>query len=406
MRRRKAATGGSRGTAARPPGALRLTQSSFCKLAALVLVCLAASPARQTAAAVAPEKGVLALDQLIRDSPVPASMEGDKTRFDWRQVRRWGISEPRLPSGSDPLSRQPDAWDQYRLLILATIGALLLQSVLIVGLVAEWVRRRAAERVLRSRELALSSSHEEIRNLAGRILSAQEAERARIASDLHDDVCQEIAGLSVDLACLRIEYGTLGDSNTQRALSSLQRRIVALADSVRSLSHDLHPATLRHIGLASALEAYCMDVERRYDILVRFSADCDLGAVDGERAMCLYRITQEALCNVGKHAEARVASVSLALIGDAFELIVYDDGKGFDLGAAHRGAPGLGLISIQERARHAGGTVTIESEPLRGTSLKVWVPAGQRPAVSPLPAARLRETGDFRHGQPPESLAG
>ena len=149
-----------------------------------------------------------------------------------------------------------------------------------------------------------------------------------------------------------------------------------MVDGVRRLSHDLHPPSLRLLGLGSALEAHCIEVEKRHDVQVRFKTEGDLGRLHPDVALCLFRIAQEALRNGAVHGNARRLGVSLARIGDHVELTVTDDGWGFDLEAARREGSGLGLVSMEERAHVVGGDLQIITRPGQGTTIRVRIPAG------------------------------
>jgi signal transduction histidine kinase len=280
------------------------------------------------------------------------------TQFDWRQLRRWNISEARLPAGSVVLFRELSTWDRHKPYIVGAMVLLILQTGLIAALLVHRRRRRVAERV--------------VRNLAGRLISAQEAERTRIARDLHDDACQEVAGIAVDISNLQHRRDT-GNDAVQMALSSLHARTASVAENLRLLSHDLHPSVLQHLGLVAALEAHCAEVDRHHDIQVSFSAEGEVDPFVPAVALSLFRITQEALRNAARHGHARHATVALLRQDRTLTLTIADDGEGFDLESArHNG--GLGLISIEERARLVDGRVTIRSEPTKGTTIDVRVP--------------------------------
>jgi two-component system sensor histidine kinase UhpB len=153
---------------------------------------------------------------------------------------------------------------------------------------------------------------------------------------------------------------------------------VTLADGVRRRSHDLHPATLGLLGLASAIKGHCIEVRKRHSVDVRFVDEGDLGPVDQRVAVCLFRVAQEALRNGLVHGAARRLVVSLGRFGDMIELNVTDDGSGFDLESVRRSGSGLGLVSIEERAYALGGEVHITSHPGLGTTVHVRVPAAAR----------------------------
>ena len=151
----------------------------------------------------------------------------------------------------------------------------------IVGTETDITERKRAEQEIHENEAALRASNEEIQNLAGRLIVAQEAERTRIARDLHDDVSQQLAGISIALSNLKRHVGrqTEADEQAQGALTSLQQRTIALAENIRFLSHDLHPGVLTHAGLVAALKGHCDELRRQHALDVTFRADDDLAAI-------------------------------------------------------------------------------------------------------------------------------
>jgi PAS domain S-box-containing protein len=215
------------------------------------------------------------------------------------------------------------------------------------------------------------------RELAGRLITSQEAERTRIARELHDGVCQDIAAVSVDMSHLRQVGGDLRGAAAQEQLLSLQYRTAGVAEALRLISHGLHPSVLHHIGLVAALQAHCAEVERQHRVHVRFHAAGGIEPVGSPVALSLFRIAQEALRNAAIHGHATQASLSLARLEATLVLTVTDDGQGFDPGAARRQG-GLGLVSIEERARLVRGEVAIRSQPGHGTSVEVRVPVEAR----------------------------
>ncbi len=229
----------------------------------------------------------------------------------------------------------------------------------------------------------------QLHHLAGSLIAAQDAERARIARDLHDVVSQQLAALSISLSGLRRRLGGgLREKDLQADVASLQQRTVAIADSVRELSHDLHPDVLRHTGLAEALSSHCDGISREQAIDVACTAEGDFESIDPETAQCLYRIAQEALHNVVKHAGARHVGVRLLRTTDETELAIADDGKGFDIAGTRKSRKGLGLVSITERVRLAGGTLSIVTERNKGTQIRVRLPKSQPASSSAGDASR------------------
>ncbi len=244
-----------------------------------------------------------------------------------------------------------------------------------VGCDIDITERREAEDRTRESRAALELSHREIQHLAGRLIEAQDAERARIARDLHDDVSQQLAGLSIALSSLKHRMDESQVSEELKAdLRALHQRATTLAQNVRHLSHDLHPTVLRHAGLVAALTSYCAELQRSHGPVLACSAEGDFASIAPEVALCLYRTAQEALRNVVAHADASRADVRLLRTGDHAEITITDDGKGFDVTRSLERGKGLGLVSIRERVRLAGGTVSFEADGKQGTRVRVRIP--------------------------------
>jgi signal transduction histidine kinase len=261
--------------------------------------------------------------------------------------------------------REPRREDER---LVKVITAVALQ----LGLVIE---RKRAEQTLRENESALRASYARIQDLAGRLITAQEAERSRIARDLHDDVNQQLAGFSIALSGVKRRLQQSGDATVQEELTRLQQRTIDLANVIRDLSHELHPGVLQHVGLVAALKGHCAEFGRQHAIEVTFSAAAGLDGIPHDVALCLYRVAQEALRNVAVHAHAGKAQVTLRSTEDGLELVIADDGQGFDLAEA-RSVEGLGLISLDERVRLIGGSLAIDTELQHGTEIRVRVPLG------------------------------
>jgi PAS domain S-box-containing protein len=209
---------------------------------------------------------------------------------------------------------------------------------------------------------------EKLRHLAGELMTAQEEERRRIARDLHDDFTQR-------LATFGIELGLLKRTNTgMEALDRLQTGILKLSEDLRLLSHSLHPSILEHADLTATLEMHCREFTKSHGIAAGFSARDVPDEIPRPVTVTLYRIAQEALRNVAQHSGADAVSVILAgEDGSQLSLFIIDNGKGFDAEKV-RASPGLGLLSIEERARTIGALVTMDSMPGAGATLCVRVP--------------------------------
>jgi signal transduction histidine kinase len=308
------------------------------------------------------------------DSIPVSTLDLNVSQVDWRQLRRWGISEARVPAGTLVRFREPSAWDRYKPYILGALAVLLAQSALIAGLLVQRARRRQAEMKLQARERELRSSYDRIRDLGRRLLNAQEDERARIARELHDDVSQQIAVLTIDLHLLNRpdQEHTPDHDRLAAALGHAQ----GVARSVRDLSHRLHPTNLQLIGLVPALGTLQRDLVGT-GIAIVFSHEHVPLALPQEVTLCLFRIAQEALRNVVAHSRARNVSIRLSGSDGALVLTIADNGVGFDVEMEHHG---LGLISMSERAEQVGGTLRIRSSPDGGTRVEVTVPIEARDA--------------------------
>jgi signal transduction histidine kinase/ABC-type uncharacterized transport system substrate-binding protein len=333
-----------------------------------------------------------AITRRVLDGTPPERIPLDTLRlvptFDWRQLRRWNIDFSTLPPGSDIRFVTPTVWEEYHRYIIGTLAVVVVQAVLITGLLTQRARRRRAEQTLRAREATLRTSYEQIREMAGRLIHAQEAARASVAQDLHDDVCQQLVFVSMGVSTLRSSVGQLQDADTQETLATLATDTQRVFEGLRRLSHDLHPATLRLIGLAAALRTHCVETAKHHGVEVAFAANAVPAVIHKDVAVCFFRIAQEALRNGIVHGGARSISLSLAGVGDRLELAVTDDGAGFDVTSTYRKGGGLGLVTMNERARVVGATVDIASHPARGTTVRVRGPADLPglPAVAESPA--------------------
>ena len=290
--------------------------------------------------------------------------------FDWRQLKRWSIAASALPAGSDVRFRTPTLWEAYRGYIIAAVIVMCAELALIAGLLTQRARRRRAEATIRAREATLRRTYEQTRNLAGRLLNAQEATRAAIARDLHDGLCQDLASVTAAVGGLR-NSGAMKDPRAQHALAEIEEEALGVYDQIRRLSHDLHPPTLSLLGLPSALKALCAEVGRRQGIDVAFSTDGAIGRLEPDMEIALFRIAQEAVRNSVVHGHAHHVTVALGRLDGHVELTIADDGHGFDVEAARQRASGLGLLSMDERAHVFGGDVHIESAQERGTTIRV-----------------------------------
>lgn len=287
--------------------------------------------------------------------------EAGKLMFDWRQLRRWGIPEDQLPSGSIVQFKEFSFWELYRWRIVAVMAFLVLQSLLIVALLVQRSRRNRAE-------ASRQRSEESLQKLTGQLMYLQEVERRRIAGELHD-------GLGQELAIIRNRATVALQHFDERSLVADQLReisntAVSAINAVREISHNLRPFELDRFGLIQAVDSMIERVSNTFSLSLSSSLDDISGLLSTDSETVIYRIVQEGLNNVVKHAGATEARVTLKQLGDEVALTIEDNGKGIETASSIQGN-GFGLAGIQERARMLGGSCTVESRPGRGTILTV-----------------------------------
>jgi signal transduction histidine kinase len=215
-------------------------------------------------------------------------------------------------------------------------------------------------------------SEDALMAMSGRLITAQEEERTRIARELHDDLSQRMAILQIGLEQFKQGMPDIS-SNARQQLDTLAETAKEVSSDIHSLSYQLHPSRLELLGLVASLKGFCREFSSQHDINVQFLHANISGEIPKDVTLCLYRITQEALQNVVKHSETAEAEVKLSGHSAEIELCISDSGRGFDVESAKRAA-GLGLVSMRERLRLVGGHLSVESAPSQGTRIRVRVP--------------------------------
>jgi PAS domain S-box-containing protein len=207
-------------------------------------------------------------------------------------------------------------------------------------------------------------------DLGSRLIAAQEEERSRVARELHDDLNQRMALLSIELEQLGLEAKNprlLG-----RHLHKLQESVEEIAADIHRLSYRLHPSKLDHLGLAPAVESLCKEISND-ELSVVFRQSGFPGDLSQDVTLCLFRIAQEALRNTVKHSDAQIARVNLEKTDDEVKLTISDDGHGFNT-ESNAMRSGLGFTSMRERLRLVDGQIEIKSRRMEGTTIQVSVP--------------------------------
>ncbi len=220
---------------------------------------------------------------------------------------------------------------------------------------------------------ALKSSEAALRNLSAKLLQVQEEERQRIARDLHDDFSQRLTALVLDVASLAKHPPRLPEL-IGNALKPVQEELTQLSKDLHDLAYRLHPPLLRHAGLQAAIEDHIHKAIERTGLRIRLKVKDVPSSIPLEWSLCLFRVFQESLQNIVRHAKATEVFVRLSGSSKGVGLSMIDNGKGFDKHDKSGHQKGLGLISMQERLRLLNGLLNIHSRPADGTKVCAWIP--------------------------------
>ena len=208
-------------------------------------------------------------------------------------------------------------------------------------------------------------------SVSRRLIEAQEQERSRIARELHDDIGQRLALLAIKLA--QLQQSPPNSSELPSRIGELQKQTSEIAADIQSLSHELHSSRLQYLGIAAAMRGFCREFGEQQKVEIDFKTHDLPVPLSPDISLCFFRVLQEALHNSAKHSGVRHFEVRLWGTSDEIHLTVKDSGAGFDREAAKM-SRGLGLISMEERLKLLNGTMTIESQPKRGTAIHARVP--------------------------------
>jgi PAS domain S-box-containing protein len=403
---------------------------------------------------------------------------------DWRQLRRWNISEAALPAGTSVLYRQPTFFERYRKYVISGGLLIIVQTLLIIGLLVQRRRRRKTEIRLResekrfrtmadstpsliwmcdkdgqvtylndrlveftgrhatiglgdiwtayihsddvqnvldanslgltqqtvfSREYRLRRrdgvyrwmldvaaprvnedgsfagfigsavdisdqklANEALETISGKLLEAQEEERSRIARELHDDICQRMALLSMELGQDNLEFSESSEPALAR-IREIQDHCIEIANDVQALSHKLHSSKLDYLGVEAAIRSFCRELSQQHNVMVDFTCEDVPNPLPRDISLSLFRVTQEALHNAVKYSGGDRFTVNLLRTEGDIKLEIKDEGAGFQLQDSQQNG-GLGLVSMKERIHLVKGTFTVESKANHGTKISARVP--------------------------------
>jgi signal transduction histidine kinase len=248
----------------------------------------------------------------------------------------------------------------------------------------EVLQRKSVEKSLRKSEqhysqLLEQSQHmqEQLRLLSRQLLSAQEEERKMISRELHDEIAQTLTGINVRLASLKTE-AALDNKGLQKKISSTQRLVEKSVDIVHRFARELRPTVLDDLGLIPALHSFMKSFTTRTGVRTSLTAFAAVEQLDAAKRTVLFRVAQEALTNVARHARATRVEVSIQNLRDGVCMRITDDGKSFSVERAlkTKGNGRLGLLGMRERLEMVGGKFVVESSPGNGTTIKARIPPG------------------------------
>jgi signal transduction histidine kinase len=285
--------------------------------------------------------------------------------FDWRQLRRWGVDEAKIPPGSTVLYQEETFWEKYKGRILLGVSIMAVQALLIAGLLIQRNQRWRATRRLTQRE-------HELRRLTGQLIRVQDEEQRRIAAELHD-------GLGQSLSIIRNRATLCKEDIADREsvleqLDEISAAAVSAIGEVREIAHNLRPYELDRLGLTAAIESMTTRIAEVTPLQVSLDLDRIDGLLPSAVETSLYRIVQEALNNVIKHAEATEVRVGIKRNGSEITVSVRDNGKGMKQAVNGNNGAGFGLQGIAERTRLLRAVYSLDSQSNKGTLLTVRVP--------------------------------
>jgi PAS domain S-box-containing protein len=209
---------------------------------------------------------------------------------------------------------------------------------------------------------------EALSGMTRKLIEAQEQERARIGRELHDDINQRLAMLSLELEQLEDN-----PSEVRSRVQELRKQMTEISNDVQALSHELHSSKVEYLGAVRGMKSWCNEFGERQGLQIEFKSPDAQISLPREIGLCLFRVLQEALHNAAKHSGVKRIEVQLREDSGEIHLVVSDLGRGFDLETGMQGR-GLGLASMQERVRLVNGTIEIQSKPIGGTTVHVRVP--------------------------------
>jgi len=279
-----------------------------------------------------------------------------------------GINDIQLDAGKHEVIAM---FSEFRRLSILTIGLTFAVGLILAVFSMRKIMALETEAAARYEESATARA--ELKQLSARLVEAQEADRRAISRELHDEVGQSLSGVRVELANLSARIRTRDTEGAQSKLAEIKQLVEDSVGVVRNMALLLRPSMLDDLGLVPALKWQGREVSKRTGLRVRIAAEGVSDDLPEEHKTCIYRLVQESLHNCAQHAEATTVRVSVQQEAGRIRLSIQDDGKGF----RPEQERGLGLLGMQERAGHLGGTLSIDAQPGRGTTLSILLPIHQ-----------------------------
>jgi len=286
---------------------------------------------------------------------------------DVQSLNRAAFVQQQTEIGALYRATQRNVWQSFGFAVAGSLG---------IAMLATIYAGRLERRIDQQRQKDVETARD-LQRLSSQLLTAQEEERRTIARELHDEVGQVLTAIKVELSMAQRTIEAAG--GRADALAGARAITDGALHTVRDLSHLLHPAMLDDLGLASAVEWYLKGFGRRHGIKIDLLQDRMEERFETETETAVYRIVQEALTNVAKHAQATRCRVYLQRLSHTLLVTIEDDGVGFEPAAATAaGGRGLGLVGIRERVAQVHGEMRLETAPGKGTRLTIEVPAVPR----------------------------
>ncbi len=274
------------------------------------------------------------------------------------------LNEQELNGGDERLE---ETFGRFRRRLLVMLTATLSMGILLAAVAASHILR--LERQSAARYLQVVRAQNELKELSARLVKAQEEERRAISRELHDEVGQSLSALLMELGNLAA-VAPRNLEPLQRHLESIRKLAESSVQVARNMALLLRPSMLDDFGLVPALEWQAREISKRSGMAVSVEAGEISDLLPDDHNTCVYRVVQEALHNCARHAHARSVRIRVRQAADRILLSIQDDGRGFDA----RRVRGLGLVGMEERVEHLGGTFQVRSEPGHGTVLDVELP--------------------------------